>query len=247
MSKTYTGQPLELVVGDTSQSSNPHDDYASNFQSINDAQEANLAAQALARLRFVDRGTKTAAYSMAVSDTVTFDLTNGSINQPLPATPTSGDEAEVYVSAVSGVNVLTLTTATGAGGPFTIKYAGHGVVYRWTGTTWVERQDRKSQSSLDKLYPLVGGNTWLTEAALAQAFRIAGTPTYDATYGTLTAAAIAWPDGTTGAYATTSLDSNGAPLGFTATYGGAVTHTVTVTIPRNSSSQVSGAVTVSVA
>jgi hypothetical protein len=210
--------------------------------------EASIARENEAgkRARFVDQGAaKSASYAASAWDSATFNATAGSISQALPASPASGDEVEFYLSATSGTNVLTVT---GTGGPFSTTTAGHGVTFRWTGSAWVERQDRKTKASLDAAYPRIGGDTWLKQAALAQAFLLTSVPpTYDATFGTLTASNITWPDDTTGAYATTSLDSNGAVTAFTATYVGSTTKTVTVTIPRNSSSQVNAAMTASVA
>jgi hypothetical protein len=63
----------------------------------------------------------------------------------------------------------------------------------------------------------------------------------------ITAMNMAWPDGTAGIYTVTSQASDGAVTGFTATYVGATTKTVSVTIPRDAGSHISGAMTVSVA
>ena len=88
---------------------------------------------------------------MAAWHSAIYDLTSASISQALPSSPTTGDEVEVYVSAQDAgqTHVLTLT---GTGGPFTVKLAGHGSVLRWTGSAWVERQDRKTLASLDGRY-----------------------------------------------------------------------------------------------
>ena len=79
---------------------------------------------------------------------------------------------------------------------------------------------------------------------LATAFRFTAAPTYDAN-GVISGGPIAWPDGGTGVYTVTSTDTNGSVTGFTATTtGGPVgTKTATVTIPRDTNSYISGAMT----
>lgn len=101
--------------------------------------------------------------------------------------------------------------------------------------------------------PQGANSAFLRAWAPSQSFIITDSaPTYDATYGTLTAANITWPDGATGAYAAT-LDTTstnpGGVTSFTATYvaAGQATLTVTVTVPRNGSGQVSGTMSVAVA
>jgi hypothetical protein len=101
------------------------------------------------RNRFVDQGAaKTASYSVAAWHSTTYDVSAGSVSQALPASPTAGDEVEVFVNYASTTNALTLT---GTGGPFTV-LPGNGVTVRWTGSAWVERQDRKTVTALDSRY-----------------------------------------------------------------------------------------------
>lgn len=93
---------------------------------------------------------------------------------------------------------------------------------------------------------VIGGNSWLIQNALSEAFTLTGSQTYDPTYGTLTGSNVLWPDGTSGAYTATLQTTGTNPGGvtsFTVTYVGATTKTVTGTIPRNSSGQVSGDMT----
>jgi hypothetical protein len=86
------------------------------------------------------------------------------------------------------------------------------------------------------------------DAVMGEGFRPNGAPTRDST-GLVTGCAIAYPDGSTGTYTVTSTDANNAVIGFTATTtGGPVgTKTATVTIPRDSTGQVNGAIILAVA
>lgn len=116
-----------------------------------EAEASAAAASAVApmRHRFNAIATpKTASYSAAVWDSATYDVSGGSISQALPSSPAVGDEWEAFVSYAATANTLTVT---GTGGPFTL-YPGHGVVMRWNGSAWVERQDRKSVTSNDDRY-----------------------------------------------------------------------------------------------
>jgi hypothetical protein len=105
-----------------------------------------ITAEGTKRNRYTDQGAaKTASYAMSVWDRSTYDLTSGPVTQSLPASPMAGDEVQVYLSATANSNALTIT---GTGGPFTLSYAGFGVTILWTGSAWVETQDRKTLSSL---------------------------------------------------------------------------------------------------
>lgn len=109
-------------------------------------------------------------------------------------------------------------------------------------TAWLKAHNASSGAT-SGVANAPGSDEWLIESALSQSFLFQTGETHDATFGTVTAASIKWPDGTSGAYVATSLDSNGEPLGFTATYAGSTTRTVTVVIPRDANSAVSGTMT----
>lgn len=120
-----------------------------------------------------------------------------------------------------------------------------GVVKQGNGTTAYASLPVVLSGTYATLIAAISG--WATGSA----FILTGSQTYDATYGTLTGANIKWPDGATGVFASTGIDTTstnpGGLTGFTASHVAGSTLTATVTIPRNSSGQVSGTMTVTVA
>ena len=129
--------------------------------------------------RFNDRGTQTAAVgNLAVWDSIAYKVTSASISEALPSSGlVAGDEIEVYLSATSGSNTLTLTDT---GGPFVFSIAGYRYVLRWLGSAWGLIPGGKDSSALDGRYQK------LTRSLLGTEGRKTGVPSAVAAPVTIT-------------------------------------------------------------
>ena len=116
--------------------------------------EANTARanEAKAQQLFNERGLQTSAITLAGWDSAEYNLTAGSITQPLPATPTIGVQVRAAVSTTQGNNALTLTWTANGGGSVTLKLPGDNETVEWNGTTWTHAGDHKGLDNFDVRY-----------------------------------------------------------------------------------------------
>lgn len=178
------------------------------------------------------RTTADATPTNLVGKLTRYDTTSGAISQTLPAA-TAG---RVFaIGWDGGTNALTLTAAgsdvigSGATTTVTVPLVGEVLTYHCTTAgRWRVVSGFKTQASLDARHGAIL-NTHLLAWAYAQAFRLT-TATRDANEA-ITAATIAWPDGSTGTFTTdtASVAFPGAIDAWHATYVPASGATKTVT------------------
>ena len=179
---------------------------------------------------FSPSAVKTAAYTAAAGDLIPVDTTSAAVTVTLPTVP--ADKTRVTVKLVTQGAGNNVTVACGgsdvlnkAGGSTSLTLAAAGqavqLQYKASGAIWYV-------IAADSPYG-PGSDTWLKSNAAAFAFAFTSASATDTTTGLPTAAALKWPDGVTGAFTGTIDGAGNGYSGYTVTWAGATTKTVTVT------------------